>query len=113
MVDIVKTFIIKYDDTSAFGNCLFKIKEPTVPEGESIRRIAVQIGPVTKVYKGQDLVYPISVQLTREEAQSLNHENPVDVLLYDEDGNAQTAVMKNRYVVMAGERKVYDDGESD
>ena len=113
MSDTVKTFFIKYDDTSAFGNCLFKIKAPLIPNGMSVTRIAAQIGPITKIYKGADLVYPITVQLTREEGNMLNHENPVDILLYDGNGKAQTALMKNRYVVMAGERKVYDDGESD
>lgn len=111
MAEIVKTFLIKYDATSAFGNCLFKINEPQIPQGSSVSRIAVQIGPLTKIYT--DLSYPITVQLTREESAKLEHENPVDILLYDGDGNPQTALMKYRYIVIAGERKVYDDGESD
>lgn len=113
MSETIKTFIIKYDDSAAFGNYLFKIKEPLIPEGTTVRRIAVQVGPITKVYSGEELVYPIPVQLTKEESKKLYHENPVDVLLYDGDGKPQTAFMKNRYVVLAGERKVYDDGESD
>ena len=110
MVDTIKTLIIKYDNTAAFGNCLFKVKEPQIPDGFSVSRIAVQIGPLTKSYSGNELSYPIPVQLTREESSKLEHENPVYILLYDEDGNAQTAIMKNRYVVIAGERKVYDNG---
>ena len=113
MSETIKTFIIKYDDSAAFGNCLFKIKAPTIPEGFTVQRLAVQIGPITKVYEGQTLQYPIPVQLTREESQSLDHENPVDILLYDGDGNAQTAVMKNRYVVVCGERRVFDNGRYD
>ena len=113
MEDTIKTFLIKYDDTAAFGGCLFKIKEPLLPEGTTISRIAVQIGPITKIYSGAALVYPIDVQLTQAESIRLDHENPVDVLLYDGDGKPQTVFMKNRYVVLAGERKVYDYGESD
>lgn len=113
MVETVKTFLIKYDATSAFGNFLFRINQPQIPEGETITRLAVQIGPLTKVYAGASLSFPIDVQLTREESSKLEHENPVDILLYDGEGNAQTALMKNRYIVIAGERKVYDDGESD
>ena len=113
MSETIKTFIIKYDDSAAFGNCLFKIKEPNIPDGFTVQRLAVQIGPLTKVYDGQELQYPIPVQVTREESMSLEHENPVDILLYDGNGNAQTAVMKNRYVVVCGERRVFDDGGND
>lgn len=112
-METVKTCIIKYDDTSAFGNCLFKIKQPQIPSGNSISRIAAQIGPLTKTYSGQELVFPITVQLTREESAKLDHENPVNILIYDGEGNPQTAIMKNKYIVLAGERKVYDDGGSD
>ena len=113
MADIVKTFIIKYDDTAAFGNCLFRIKQPVLRDGFTLSRLAVQIGPLTKVYSGNALSFPIDVQLSREESNKLHHENPVDVLLYDGDGKAETAFMKKRYIVIAGERKVYDYGESD
>lgn len=111
MNDAVKTFIIKKDDSSAFGNCLFKILQPKIPSGTSISRIAIQIGPLTKIYDSP--TFPIVVQVSREESSKLEHENAVDILIYDGDGNPQTAIMKNRYVVLAGERKVFDDGRSD
>lgn len=108
MKDSVKTFIIKNDDSSAFGNCLFRILQPAVPQGTSISRIAVQIGPITKIYNLP--TFPINVQLSREESSKLDHENPINVLIYDSDGNPQTAIMKNKYVVLAGETKVFDYG---
>lgn len=108
MVDTVKTYIIKFDSSAAFGNCLFRIKEPSIPEGSSLSRMAVQIGPLTKVYEGTTLSFPIDVQLDPKESARLEPENPVNILLYDQNGKPQTAVMKDKYIVVAGERKVYD-----
>lgn len=108
MNETIKTFIIKYDSSAAFGNCLFKINRPEIPEGTTISRISAQIGPLTKSYDNPS--FPIKVQLTKQESAQLDHENPVNILVFDGDGNPQTAIMKTRYVVVAGERKVYDDG---
>lgn len=108
MNETIKTFIIKYDSSAAFGNCLFKINRPEIPEGETISRISAQIGPLTKTYDNPS--FPIDVQLTKQESAQLDHENPVNILVFDGEGNPQTAIMKNRYIVVAGERKVYDDG---
>jgi len=108
MNETIKTYIIKYDSSAAFGNFLFRITQPLIPEGTSISKVSVQIGPLTKTYPSP--TFPIDVQLEKDESGKLDHENPVNVLLFDGDGKPQTAFMKNRYVVMAGERKVFDDG---
>ena len=82
-----KNSIYRGDDTGAFGQTFLTIKA-VIPEGWVITKAVWKAGEITKEF--QNPIFPISLNLSREETHKLKNINICYLAVYDQDELKQT-----------------------
>lgn len=97
--DIAKIPVVKGD-----FRVLFKVNEPTLPEGWTLTKMNIQIGDLMKSYN--EPTFPFEVSLTSQETLNLkNGANDVSILLFN-GTNPKTACLDKAIQVFAIPQKV-------